>query len=91
MKTKQNYVRHIVQTLVLMACLMFIPNLDAYASELESSYVGDDIPSSATTYSEDISTSKSGYMVYLVDEHGNAVKYRENNLSDTLVLNERKC
>lgn len=83
MKTKQNYVRHIVQTLVLMACLMFIPNLDAYASELESSYVGDDIPSSATTYSEGISSNKSGYMVYVVDSNGNAVSPDAKFVSST--------
>ncbi len=82
-KKSKNFIRYFLSALVLMLCIVFIPNLDAHASSLESSYVGDDIPSSTTTYSEGISDNKSGYMVYVVDQYGNAVSPDAKFVSST--------
>lgn len=93
-KKISNCMRYFALSLVLMTSLILAPILEANAeggaTDVTAYVSGDDISGASTTYAEGISPTKSGYMVYLVDEHGNAVKYRKNNLSDTLVLCQRK-
>ena len=74
-KKISNFMRYFALSLVLMASLISAPILEANAEGDVTAYVsGDDISGASSTYAEGISPSKSGYMVYLVDEHGNAVQ-----------------
>ena len=72
-KKSKNFIRYFSLSLVLMLCMTLIPNLDAYAYDVSAYVSGDDLPSTTTTYAEGISPTKSGYMVYVVDQNGNAV------------------
>ena len=74
-KKISNFMRYFALSLVLMTSLILAPILEANAEGDVTAYVsGDDISGASSSYAEGISPTKSGYMVYLVDEHGNAVK-----------------
>ena len=83
-KKTQNFKRFISAFLVLVLALSFLPELSVKAEESIIDLVGDSVPATTSTFRNGISYCQTGYLCL-------QYKYRENNLSDTLVLNERKC
>ena len=73
MKTKHNYARFFLLSLVLMT-LSLLPSFSARAEFDISAYVqGDSQEGGHVVYTDGISVNKSGYLVYVVDSNGNAV------------------
>lgn len=73
MKTKQNYVRHILLSLVLMLCMTFIPNIHVNAEGTAVDLIGDSTPASSTIIKYGVSCRQTGYLCYLLTADGNAV------------------
>lgn len=73
MKTKHNYLRFFMSSVVVMMLSLF-PSFSSRAEFDISAYVqGDSQDGGHVIYTDGISVNKSGYLVYVVDSNGNAV------------------
>ena len=73
MKTKQNYVRRILLSVVLMLCLTFIPNIHVNAEGTAVDLIGDSTAVSVGGVKYGVSCHQTGYLCYLLTADGNAV------------------
>ena len=67
MKGKHNFIRYLSTTLALLLFLILAPTIQAEASDVEVLLSGDDLSEGETRYSEGVSPSRSGWVVYVID------------------------